>query len=323
MAGVLRIEGDGGSVPPSLLSPLAGPGEVETEFEDEGEEEDHDQEQQHLEEVEEELDDADYGDEAAAGSGAPRSSAGGEYAVKESSREVWKNFGTDTEAGRALRKLYAGKGMGAAAAKVAYPRLKSPASSWEPKQAPRKPCPQRAAVRVPVMRPKPLDRDDPSNWRIPIPCRKPAAEIMAEMEAARPEVPNLVAGRNQDAEKQGLQDRFRFCGGRAMPKGAMGHVEDSADLPQADGPSMREIYDGRRRVDENGMTAEHREIFEELMLAVQRKQDRIKEIDATDAADPKPSKAKTQRNKEALELRNDINRCLKDIDRLMEITAPE
>jgi len=154
-----------------------------------------------------------------------------------------------------------------------------------------------------------------------LPGRKPAKEILAEMEADRPQVPVLPQGRDQAREKNNLQDRFQFCGGRAMPKGAMGHVEKNADLPERVGPSTRERLEDRRRKDENGMNAEHREIFEELMLAVKRKQERLKEIQAEEAAEARPSKVTTARNKEALELRNDIDRCLKDIDKLMELTA--
>eukprot|EP00932_Pfiesteria_piscicida_P018172 SRR837773.5037.p2 GENE.SRR837773.5037~~SRR837773.5037.p2 ORF type:complete len:157 (-),score=75.07 SRR837773.5037:9-440(-) len=139
------------------------------------------------------------------------------------------------------------------------------------------------------------------------------------MEADRPQAPVLVKGRDQQAEKHQLQSRFQFCGGRAMPKGAMGHVEPSAELPAKVGQNAREIWEGRARLDENGMNADQREIFEDLMLAIKRKQERLKEIDAEEAAEAVKTKATTARNKEALELRNDIDRCLKDIDKLMDL----
>mmetsp|Transcript_22359 Transcript_22359/g.47728 ORF Transcript_22359/g.47728 Transcript_22359/m.47728 type:complete len:304 (+) Transcript_22359:66-977(+) len=286
------------------------PAEVETEVEEEEEEQ-----------AAEQVDDEDLEEEA---SYDPPSSDGGaarggqrsqDYSVPEASKEVWKNFGCNTEAGRLLRRLYNTKGPSEAASKVSYPRLESPSSRWEPKAGPRKPCPQRAPVRVPrPTRASKYDPDDPRNWRVPLPGRKPESEIRAEMEAERPEIPDIPRGRDQAAEKAGLQDKFQFCGGRAMPKGAMGHVENAA-LPTA------LPKNNRRELDDNGMNAEHREIFEELMLAIKRKQERIKEIDAQDALDSKPSKEKTEKNKEALQLRNDIDRCLKDIDKLMELTA--
>lgn len=301
------------------------PAEIETEVEED--EEELMAEQVDEEELEEEAGAAE--EEEARYEAAPPRSAGSDrsggrssgrpsqdYTVRESSKEVWKNFGCNTEAGRLLRRLYTTKGPADAASKVSYPRLESPMSRWEPKAGPRKPCPQRAHVKVPRPTRAPrYDPDDPKNWRVPLPGRKPESEIRAEMEAQAPEVPNMPQGRNQAAEKAGLQHKFQFCGGRAMPKGAMGNVEAGAS-PEA------LVKEDRRSLDDNGMNAEHREIFEELMLAVKRKQERIAEIDAQDAADnAKPSKEKTARNKEALELRNDIDRCLKDIDKLMDLTA--
>jgi len=247
------------------------------------------------------------------------SSTSGDYVVPEANKQVWKQFGFDTEAGRALRRLYQGRGQSDGASMVSYPRLRSPQQRWEAKPAPRKACPQRAQVRVPKARGPRIDPDDPRHWRLPLPGRKPAAEILAEMEAAQPQVPNLPVGRNQAVEKQHLQDRFQFCGGRAMPKGAMGHVNDTLTLPKP-APSIRAMLEDRSRIDDNGMNAEEREIFQELVLAVQRKQERLKEIDEENSADGKPGKAKTARNKEALELQNDIERCLGNIDTLLHCT---
>lgn len=282
------------------------PAEVETEVEDE-------EEDQPAEQIDEEDLAEEASCESAPSKGGRRSQ---DYAVPDANKEVWKNFGCNTEAGRLLRRLYTTKGGSAeAASKVSYPRLESPTARWAPKAAAKKPCPQRAPVRVPrpTRAPK-YDPDDPKNWRVPVPCRKPESEIRAEMDAVRPEIPDIPRGRDQASEKAGLQEKFQFCGGRAMPRGVMGNVE-SADVPAA------LPKEDRRGVDDNGMTAEHREIFEEMMLAIKRKQERIAEIDAQDAADPKPSKEKTERNKEALQLRNDIDRRLQDIDKLMELTA--
>jgi len=344
-----------------LESPLASPvgggfgaaAEVETEFEDEGEEEKVPAMQVAHEVEEEELQSTTAEDEplyeprlpptrprssssrpvsrsssrpssgrSSSQQPAAPSGVSGDYAVPNANREVWKSFGCNTEAGRALRRLYKSGSASDASSMVAYPRMPSPSAKWEPKPKARGPCPQRAAVRIPRAQRQAMDPDDPRNWRAPLPGRKPANEILAEMEANRPQVPVLPRGRDQVAEKNNLQDRFQFCGGRAMPKGAMGHVEKSA-LPEPEGPTTRARLEDRRRKDENGMNAEHREIFEELMLAIKRKQERLKEIQAEEVAEARPSKVTTTRNKEALELRNDIDRCLKDIDKLMDLTAAD
>ena len=56
--------------------------------------------------------------------GRPMSGASGSTA--EENAELWKSVGTDTEAGRLLRRLYAGK----SAAKIHYPEVRTrPASS--------------------------------------------------------------------------------------------------------------------------------------------------------------------------------------------------
>eukprot|EP00929_Paragymnodinium_shiwhaense_P111859 TRINITY_DN8014_c0_g1_i1.p1 TRINITY_DN8014_c0_g1~~TRINITY_DN8014_c0_g1_i1.p1 ORF type:complete len:334 (+),score=116.19 TRINITY_DN8014_c0_g1_i1:91-1092(+) len=325
----------------NVYEPLEGAAapEVLTEYEEDPEEDDEDHEacsrrEDVPREVDEEEDlrgDADYYEERPYSgserpySGSQRSDAQtvdcdvdtGDYAVPDANKEVWKQFGCNTEAGRMLRRLYSGPGMKAAASKVSYPKISTPTASWQPPpKASGKPCPQRAAVQVPRRVRPTVDPDDPRYWRMPIPCRKPAAEIIAEMEASAPEKPNLPPGRDQRREKEGLQDRFQYCGGRMMPKGAMGYVESSAAVPKA----AANIAAERRQLDENGMNAETREIFEELAKSVADRQARLKVLDAEDIADPKPSKAKTARNKEALQLRNDIERDLRDLDKLLELT---
>lgn len=253
-------------------------------------------------------------------------SATTDYAVPEENRDVWKNFGCDTEAGRMLRRLYGGMQQKEMASRVSYPRLVSPARRLsEPKAPPPKPCPQRAVVQVPRPMARRVDPDDPKNWRAPLPGRKPASIILAEMEAGVPKRPDLPSGRDQAAEKRSLQDRFRYGGGQALPPGAMGNV------PKGEMPPARASSVGARRKEqqlrhqrESGMTAEQREIFQELTLAVKSKQARLAELDAADAAEKasgqKPSKASTERNKEALQLQNDIESCVRGIDTLLSIT---
>merc|ERR1711920_1077744 len=167
----------GADEPPSPMhSPTGrGPAEVETEIEDNG----NDFEEQEPPEIdEEEEEEAESCDAPQVGVGPPSSSAsaagsdvggasGGrstDYAMPTANREVWKVFGHDTEAGRLLKKLYKNGGQSEAAAKVRYPRLESPSQRWEPKAAQRKPCPQRAVVKVPQARRPTRDPDDPRYW---------------------------------------------------------------------------------------------------------------------------------------------------------------
>jgi hypothetical protein len=132
--------------------------------------------------------------------------------------------------------------------------------------------------------------------------------------------PKLKAGRDQATEKKNLQEKFRYCGGNAMPSGAMGHVPKGAvpDITEV----RRQLPERWNHVDETGLTREQRTIFAELTEEVQDKQQRLAELDSQDSADQdqKPSKARCQRNKESLQLQNDIQRCLHDIDRLLHVT---
>eukprot|EP00913_Durusdinium_trenchii_P016490 g15500.t1 len=88
-----------------------------------------------------------------------------------------------------------------------------------------------------------------------------------------------------------------------LPKGSMGYVEPG-ELPSGEEEGGRRRED-RKRFDENGFNAEQREMFEDL-------------IDE-EGIDQRPSKARTALNKEALELRNAIERDLKDMQQLMTI----
>jgi len=304
-----------GGVP---TSPARGM-EVETDYEEpEGDEEEEDEEEVNDEsaahEVEEEEHLTSQNSEEASHI---EVDASRKNAIPERNKEVWKQFGCNTEAGRMLKKLYASGRTSTASTKIAYPTFKT-AQRWEPKAAPQKPCPQRAGVQVPraVRRPR-ADPDDPGTWQFPTGGKKQAHEIAAEMNAYMPEKPNLEAGRNLAAEKADLQDRFRFCGGKMMPNGAMGHVP-AGDLPKV---VPRSVEDRPDYVDpETGMTREQREIFEELMNAVRWRQERLAEIDSENAADQKMSKTRTERNKEALKLKNDIEECMRNIDTLMKVT---
>lgn len=290
--------------------------EVETEIEDNGGgfQDDAHLSQLSAEEIEEEFDPP---NEASPSQVASHQT--GDYIVPEKNKEVWKQFGCGTEAGRMLRKLYKGVGPKEAASKVTYPQLPSPSKRWEPPKT--KPAAPKAVVQVPRSAIPRRDMDDPSQWPAPpVPCRRPAKEILAELEAEearrRAEVPDLPKGRNQDREKYGLQERFRYCGAKMLPKGSMGYVEPGDLPPTGQGVEAASRREARKRLDENGFNAEQREIFEDLIIGVQDKQARIARIDE-EGLDLKPSKAKTAKNKEALELRNAIERDLKDMQSLM------
>jgi len=309
----------------SPASPSRGPygaAEVETEFEAEEEEEEDNYEQNDEDRFDarpEEITDEELSNEGARRAEEEKEEdgfqdSGGNYVVPEQNKEVWKNFGCETEAGRMLRKLYGSGSASASSSKVSYPQLAAK-ERWEPKKAPRKPCPQRQEINVPRSMHKRPDPEDPRNWRQPVGGKKPVHDIMAEVDASRPEKPQLKPGRNNAAEKEMVQDRFRYCGGSMMPKGAMGNV-DTGDMPEVLPRPQR----GSDIDPETGMTLEQRDIFEELTKAVQWKQERLVAIDAEAEANPTASKGKTQRNKEALQLENDIKGCLKDIDLLLQIT---
>ncbi|CAE6971945.1 unnamed protein product [Symbiodinium natans] len=309
-------------------SPTGRAAEVETEIEDNGAADDDDDEEAVVlpaDEVDEELVQADAIEAIERATPSESSSAArtADYMVPEQSKEVWKHFGCDTEAGRMLRKLYKGAGSRELGSKVSYPQLATPVKRWEPPPK-AKPAAPKAVVRVPRAVAPRRDMDDPRQWPAPpIPCRRPAREILAELEAEearrRRTQPDLPKGKDLDNEKQNLQDRFRYCGGRMLPKGSMGYVEPGSVPPIGGASEAAARREDRRRYDENGFDGEQREIFEELVGAVQRKQARIAQIDDEQLSDPRPSKAKTARNKEALELRNGIERDLKDLETLMSL----
>ncbi|CAE6927179.1 unnamed protein product [Symbiodinium sp. CCMP2456] len=322
------------AAPPS--SPTGRAAEVETEIEDNGaDDEDEAETGLPVDEVDEEVVEVDTVETIERSANMQHPSADratpsesstartADYSVPEQSKEVWKHFGCNTEAGRMLRKLYKGAGSRELGSKISYPQLATPATRWQPPPK-AKPTAPKAVVRVPRAAAPRRDMDDPRQWPAPpIPCRRPAREIFAELEAEearrRRAQPDLPKGKDLDHEKQNLQDRFRYCGGRMLPKGSMGYVEPGSVPPTGGAAEAATRREDRRRFDENGFDGEQREIFEDLVGAVQRKQARLAVIDDEQLADPKPSKAKTARNKEALELRNGIERDLKDIETLMSL----
>lgn len=96
----------------------------------------------------------------------------------------------------------------------------------------------------------------------------------------------------------------------------MGHVLPNEMPVTHDDAAQERLLD-----EETGMSREEREIFRELTLAVKRKKERLEELDAANEADPEPSKARTERNKEALQVQNDIQTFMIDIDKLLDLTS--
>eukprot|EP00439_Symbiodinium_sp_Y106_P038049 s2642_g4.t1 len=132
------------AAPPS--SPTGRAAEVETEIEDNGAADDEDEAETGLpaDEVDEELVEVDTvetierlanmqhpsADRATPSESSTARTA--DYSVPEQSKEVWKHFGCDTEAGRMLRKLYKGAGSRELGSKISYPQLATPATRWQP-----------------------------------------------------------------------------------------------------------------------------------------------------------------------------------------------
>lgn len=250
-----------------------------------------------------------------------------DYHVPEANKELWKKVGMDNEAGRMLRKLYTGKMQKDAAAKVKYPSLKE-GPAWKPEPKAKGSCPQKAKVNVPKPKRERADLDDPKYWKYMFPegGKKPLEDILVETDdyASKISHNNKPArGRDQEKEKDGLAAVNQFGGGRMMPRGAMGYAEKSS-VPAGKAEPRANPKNSSSTKDETGMTQEQREIFEELTSSIAYKQQRLKAIDEKEAkeimAGCKPTQERTERNKEALQLQNDIDRLLKDLDKLMEIT---
>lgn len=70
-----------------------------------------------------------------------------------------------------------------------------------------------------------------------------------------------------------------------------------------------------------GMTREQKEMYAEKERNIEDMSRRLAEIDAEDVSIPVTSKLKTQRNKEALQLQNDIDRGRKDLIRLRALAG--
>merc|ERR1719387_1313121 len=117
---------------------------------------------------------------AAEGEGEGEGEGDPDYRPPENAKELWKNFGCDTEAGRLLRNLYGNKPSRDGAAKISYPKVGGGAK-WEPKPKAKGPCPQKAQVRVP--RPGGRQRPDPDNpdhWYFPAGGKKQLDQIVLE-----------------------------------------------------------------------------------------------------------------------------------------------
>jgi len=255
---------------------------------------------------------------------APEPSAN--YVVPEANRETWKNFGCDTEAGRMLRNLYSNKGQYTG---ISYPKPSQ--QKWKPAPKERGPCPQRAAVRVPRVTNRPSVASDAqpgmSRWGPPPPPgKKPKEDIIAETKNYEKEKPILPHGRDQEVVKERLQVQCEFGGGRMMPKGAMGNSKmEQVRVVNRMPASRRKMVEEEEKEESGGatvgMTREQKEMYAEKERNIEDMSRRLAEIDAEDVSIPVTSKLKTQRNKEALQLQNDIDRGRKDLIRLRALAG--
>mmetsp|Transcript_770 Transcript_770/g.1223 ORF Transcript_770/g.1223 Transcript_770/m.1223 type:complete len:235 (-) Transcript_770:120-824(-) len=222
-----------------------------------------------------------------------------EYEVPAANKDVWKKFGTNTAEGQALRKLYGGS----SAVTINYPRVKTQ-QRQEPEKVV-KACPQRAKVNVPQMgRP---DRNMERHTYLPLPGRKPEAVIRAETQDYERELERVAPGKNRAAMAEQLQNKFQFGGGRALPKGAMGHSVAVGAVPK---PLPGRQQEAR---EDDGMTAEQREMFQEICDDVQHLQDEIAKFQGMKLANGAPCV-------EELELQNKLKAKLRDIETLMRVS---
>jgi hypothetical protein len=139
-----------------------------------------------------------------------------DYEIPEENKDVWKQFGAETEAGRALRRLYS-----SSAPTIKYPKVKT-AQRPAPEPLPRRPGgtsgPAGANVRVPHFGPK---RPEPRAAVFYIDKRKSEAAIRADTNEYDAYVHPPRAGVDRKALREDLADNFEYAKGRALPKAGM------------------------------------------------------------------------------------------------------
>lgn len=156
--------------------------------------------------------------------------------VNSENSDLWKVFGRDTEAGRALFSLYkTGK-----PAKINYPKPKQ--KKWDPKEMAEtqktfKSCPQKTKIEYPPMESK--VKETKINPVDLIPHRKGYDVIQKEIEEyySKPEIP-VNKGVNRLELVNNLQKKFNKGRG-ALPKGAELPVTESVDLNEAEEEELK------------------------------------------------------------------------------------
>jgi hypothetical protein len=162
-----------------------------------------------------------------------------DYQIPEENKDVWKQFGAETEAGRALRRLYS-----SSAPTIKYPKVKT-ALRPAPEPLPRRPGgtsgPAGANVRVPHFGPK---RPEPRAAVLDVMRRKSEAAIREDTNEYDEYVHPPRAGVDRGAMREGLADNFEYAKGRALPKAGMPvYVERDFSAPKPRAAPARTVAD--------------------------------------------------------------------------------
>lgn len=153
-----------------------------------------------------------------------------DYEIPDGAKDMWKKFGTNTEAGKLLRSIYGNK----LPTNINYPLPRQRRmTSFSEEQKTRwngttsveeKPKPQpKGYVNVPkVGRGQPYV-GPPRVYNLPF--RKSLATIQRETKGFKTEkAPLMRPVRDRADMRDKLQDTFTYGGGNALPKGAMGNT---------------------------------------------------------------------------------------------------
>jgi hypothetical protein len=239
----------------------------------------------------------------------------GDYEVPDTAKEVWKSFGCDTEAGRALRRLYAGS-----APQIQYPKVRTAERPAPPKPV-RRPGGQGGTETQNV----PLPKFGPKRVAPPAPVygvmrRKSEAVIRAETNDFEEYVHPPRPGRNRQAMGKELAEKFEIAAdrGKILPLSAMPVYVGA--LPSSE---------KRRPAPKPSLAQECQTLAGELVQEVSELQAQERALAAAHAAEAMP---KNQRKAEellyrqqcdALTLRNKKAGKLRDLDLVLSNDVDE
>ncbi|KAF4668870.1 hypothetical protein FOL47_002827 [Perkinsus chesapeaki] len=239
-----------------------------------------------------------------------------DYAPPDPCLRLWKDFGTNTEAGKHLRALYSSAAQYNAYQSLKYPSIRavreSPQLASKPKAVPKS--------RVRVLVPRVGGRRN--GGLSTLHCRrgvKTKKQIEEELKKSEPLGLNLAPGRDLEAEKDHLAELNQFGGGYlGLPK---------VDTTLSAGTNRRDkrcLHHGKE--ERSCEDQERKEMLDELLTEVRVKQGRsfdlAREVEAESKLPVPPAGSQASRNRlkrmtaqqnELLQLQNDIERHLKDI----------